>query len=32
LANPFRASIETLFIELVRRRLDSPAVQEGSRE
>ena len=32
LPNPVPASIETLFIELVRRRLDSPAVQEGSRE
>ena len=32
LANPVPASIETLFIELVRRRLGSPAVQEGSRE
>ena len=32
LPNPVPASIETLFTELVRRRLDSPIVQEGSRE
>jgi hypothetical protein len=32
LPNLVPASIETLFIQLVRRRLGSPAVQEGSRE